>query len=364
MSKLRVGIIGTGQIGKQHLARYAELPDVEIVAVCDLRMDEATRVANLYNIGYVTPDYHELLRRDDIDSIDVCLHNRLHMPVSIDALESGKHVYCEKPMTWTYAEAKMMRAASERTGKKLYIQVGTIFQPETRAEQRLINDGWLGKLYYVKCYTFRRRNRPFVDGYGTAQFVNKETSGGGTLLDMAIYSLGRMMYLIGSPEVISVSGASYQETDMYADRRQSSGFNVEEMGVAIVRLAGGITLFLESSWAMHSGEPEGDSLMGSKGGVKLEPFTFYSTVGDMEMDGTFDLKTADWRWHQVDPLVEAYDNPQKHWVWGLQGRVPLLDTTKYAMRASQIIEGVYMSAKSGCEVTAAEIEQAPAGAGR
>lgn len=364
MGKLRVGIIGTGQIGKAHVSRYSEFPDVEIVGVCDIRMDEATRVASLYKIPFVTPDYHELLRRDDIDAIDVCLHNFLHMPVTVDALEAGKHVYCEKPMSWTYADSKRMYATAERMGKKLSIQLATIFQPETRAARRLIGEGMLGKLYYAKCYTHRRRNRPFVDGYGTAQFVSKSTSGGGTLLDMAIYSLGRMMYLIDSPDVITVSGSAYQETEMYANRRASSGYNVEEMGVALVRLAGGITLFLESSWAVHGGEPEGDSLMGAKGGMKLEPFTFYSTVGDLEMDGTFDLKTADWRWHQVDPSAEAYDNPQKHWVWALLGRVPLLESAKYALRVSQIIEGVYMSAQSGCEVTAAEIEQSPGGSDR
>lgn len=364
MSKIRIGIIGTGQIGKQHVKTYSAIPDAEIVALCDIRLDEATRVAGQYNVPVVTPDYHELLRRDDIDAVDVCLHNRLHMPVTVDALEAGKHVYCEKPMSWTYAESKQMVATAQRMGKNLAIQLATIFQPETRAARRLIDEGQLGKLYYVKCYTYRRRNRPFVDGYGTAQFVTKETAGGGTLLDMAIYSLGRMMYLTGIPEVLTVSGASYQEMDMYADRRKSSGFNVEEMGIAIVRLAGGMTLFLESSWAMHGGAPEGDCLVGSKGGIRLEPFTYYTTLGDMEMDGTFDLATADWRWHQVDPTMEAYDNAQKHWVWALLGRVPLIDSAGCALRASQISEGVYLSAEKGLEVTAAQIEKAPPGAGR
>jgi hypothetical protein len=151
---------------------------------------------------------------------------------------------------------------------------------------------------------------------------------------------------------------------MYPDRRESSGYNVEELGIALVRLAGGITLFLESSWAIHAGEPEGDYLMGARGGVRLDPLTYFTTLADMEMDGTFDLKTADWRWHQVDPTCEAYDNAQKHWTWALLGRVPLIDTARYALRVSQITEGVYLSAQSGCEVTAEQIDRAPAGAGR
>jgi predicted dehydrogenase len=364
MNKLRVGMIGTGQIGQYHMQNYSAIPDAEMVAFCDVRQEEVARLAAQYNVPVVTSDYHELLRRDDIDAVDVCLHNRLHAQVTIDALEAGKHVYCEKPMSWTYAESKAMFEAAERTGKKLHIQLASIYTPETRAAQRLLRDGMLGSLYYAKCYTYRRRNRPFVDGYGSAQFVSKDTAGGGTLLDMAIYSLGRMMYLLDAPEVVSVSGSAYQETAMYEERRQYSGYNVEELGIALVRLAGGVTLFLESSWAIHAGAPEGDYLMGARGGVRLDPFTYYTTLSDMEMDGTFDLPTADWRWHQVDPCAEAYDSSQKHWVWALLGRVPLLDTASFALRASKITEGVYLSAQRGCEVSGEEIELAPAGSGR
>lgn len=360
--KVRIGIIGTGQIGKAHLQRYSEIPEVEVVAACDIREDELDRVAAKHNIPNKYIDYHDLLARDDLDAVDVCLHNFLHARVTIDVLESGKNAYCEKPMSWTYAGSKAMYEAAQRTGKMLHIQLSTIYKPETKATKRLMAEGCLGKLYYAKSYTYRRRNRPFVDGYGKQEFVSTNTSGGGTMLDMAIYSLGRLMYLLDCPEVISVSGSTYDETSMYEDRRQMSGYNVEELGIGLVRLAGGITLSLESSWAIHAGEPEGDHLMGSKGGVRLEPFTYYTTLGDMEMDGTFDLKTADWRWHQVNPLAEGYDDSQKHWVWAQLGRVPLLDTARYALQASKITEGVYMSAKRGCEVSGEEIEAAAVGA--
>jgi predicted dehydrogenase len=357
--KVRIGIIGTGQIAKAHLKRYAQIPEAEIVAVCDIREDEMMRVASQYGVQNTTTNYRDLLKRDDIDSVDVCVHNFLHSPVTIEALEAGKNVYCEKPMSWTYAESKAMYEAAQRTGKMLHIQLATIYAKETKATKRLMDEGYLGDIYYIKCYTHRRRNRPFVDGYGTKEFVNTKTSGGGTLLDMGIYTLGRMMYLFDAPEILTVSGVHNQKTSMYADRREVSGFNVEEMGVGLVRLANGVTLFLETCWAIHSAEPEGDQIMGSKGGVRLDPFAYYTTIGDMEMDGTFDLETADWRWHQVTPEVEGYDDSQKHWIWAQLGRVPLLPTARYALRASQLTEGVYLSASRGCEVTVAEIEAAP-----
>ena len=357
--KVRIGIIGAGQIGNYHLHNYAAIPEAEVVAICDVREDAAQRAAQQYQIPNIYTDYLELLRRDDIDCVDVCLHNYLHAPVTITALEAGKHVYCEKPMAWTYSDSKAMFEAAQRSGKMLHIQLASIYQKDTKAAKRLLDDGHLGKVYYLKCFTHRRRNRPFVDGYGTKEFVNASTSGGGTLLDMAIYSLGRMLYLMDAPEVVTMSGVHYQETDMYADRRAASGYNVEELGIGLARLANGVTLFLESTWAAHSAPPEGDQILGSRGGIRLEPFTYFTTMSDMEMDGTFDLDTADWRWHQVNPLAEGYDSSQKHWIWAQLGRVPLLDTARYALRASQITEGIYLSAQKGCEVTAAEIDSAP-----
>ncbi|NLF02352.1 MAG: gfo/Idh/MocA family oxidoreductase, partial [Anaerolineales bacterium] len=82
------------------------------------------------------------------------------------------------------------------------------------------------------------------------------------------------------------------------------------------------------------------------------------------MDATFDVKQADWRWHQCDPLTAGYDESQRHWVWAQLGRVPLIDTAGLALKTAQITEGVYLSAHYGREVTAQEVEEATPGTGR
>jgi hypothetical protein len=112
--KIRIGIIGVGQIGKHHVQRYKDVPEAEIVAICDIREDEAQRVAQTIGSPTIYSDYRDLLARDDIQSVDVCLHNHLHAPVTIAALEAGKDVYCEKPMSWNYSAAKSMLAAAKR----------------------------------------------------------------------------------------------------------------------------------------------------------------------------------------------------------------------------------------------------------
>ncbi|MBM3495985.1 MAG: hypothetical protein FJX72_16925 [Armatimonadetes bacterium] len=116
-----------------------------------------------------------------------------------------------------------------------------------------------------------------------------------------------------------------------------------------------MTLDVIESWAIHLGSFEGSSIVGSLGGMRLEPFSFHSTVCDMEMNATFELDGADWRWHQLDPTVAAYDSPQRHWIAALQGEAPLLPTAELALGTMLISEGIYQSARLEREVTADEV---------
>jgi len=354
--KVKIGIIGVGQIGTRHLEVYEKLP-VEIVAAADVSEEALKLASERFCIKQTFTDFRKLLAMDEIVAVDVCLHNNYHAPVTIAALEAGKNVYCEKPIAGSYADGKTMVAAAKRTGKMLSIQLGTLFSMPTKAALRLIECGYLGKLYYAKAIGFRRRNRPYVDGYGTSSFVQQSIAAGGAMYDMAVYHIAQMLYLLGNPAIQTVSGATHQEIDMYEDRRKSGKYDVEELGIGFARLAGGVTFFLEESWALNAGQPYGSELHGSKGGVRLSPFSFHSTVADMEMDGTFDLDGANTRWHRCIPNTDAYDGPQPHWVAALQGRVPLIDTAGIALATMKISEGVFLSGKVGREVTDAEIDK-------
>src|SRR5438309_6269872 len=106
MDRVRVGVIGVGQIGKSHVEGYSKIEGVEIAAVADVNEAEAARVAAQYGIPAVYPDFRKLLEREDIQAVDVCLHNNFHAPVTIAALDAGKDVYCEKPMAGAYVDAK------------------------------------------------------------------------------------------------------------------------------------------------------------------------------------------------------------------------------------------------------------------
>jgi predicted dehydrogenase len=358
VADLKIGMIGVGQIAKNHLRQYSEIEGVEIAAACDINDEELQKVCEQYAIADRYSDYHEMLAREDLDAVDVCLHNSLHAPATIAALKADKHVYCEKPIAGTYADGKAMVETAEACGKKLHIQLGTLYQKETKAAMALIEAGKLGNLYHARSTGYRRRGRPFVDGYGTANFVKKEVSAGGALYDMGVYHIAQILYLLGTPQVERISGKIYQETEMDPARRAESGYNVEEFGVGLVRFSGGLTLDIAEAWAIHLDAFEGSYVVGSSGGVRLSPFGFFSTFCDMEMNGTLNLNSADTRRHSLREDEDAYDSSQKHWVAVLQGRVPLLPTAQVALQTMLIQEGIYTSDKLGREIEASEVDGA------
>jgi len=355
--KVHIGIIGVGQIGKRHLDVYQQhVGDAEIVAIADINETEARRVSEMYGIPHLYTDFRQLLQRDDIEAVDVCLHNNLHMPVTVAALEAGKHVYCEKPMAGAYRDAEVMYRAAKELDRKLSIQINSLFAKETKAARVLIDEGFLGKPYHARSAGFRRRGRPYVDGYGSATFVQKSIAAGGAMYDMGVYHIGTILYLLDNPEVVRISGKLYQETSMDPVRKELSGYDVEELGLGLVRFQDGMTLDIIEAWAIHLDRFEGSYIVGTEGGVRLEPFGFYRNIGDLDLDSTVNLGSFDWRLHSLRENADAYDGPQQHWVAALQGRVELLPVAEIALNTMLISEGIYLSDRLGCEVTAEEVK--------
>jgi predicted dehydrogenase len=355
--KIRIGMVGVGQIGKHHLNNYQKVEAAEVVAIADIDKAEANRVSELYKIPHTYYTLKEMLKRDDLDAVDVCLHNNLHMPATVAILQSGRHVYCEKPMAGAYVDALTMYQTAKETGKKLSIQLSTLFSKETKAAKAMIEMGMLGKLYHARSTGFRRRGRPYVDGYGTDKFVKKDIAAGGAMYDMGVYHIANMLYLLGNPAVLRVSGKTYQETEIDEGRFKLSGYNVEELGLGFVRMEKNISMDIIESWAIHLNDFEGCSVVGSKGGIRLEPFGYYQSIGDLNLDSTVDLDNFDYRLHQLRQNANAYDSAQHHWIAALQGKVDLLSTAELALNTMLISEGIYLSEKLDREVAAEEIKE-------
>ena len=97
------------------------------------------------------------------------------------------------------------------------------------------------------------------------------------------------------------------------------------------------------------------SVCGSEGGISLDPFGYYHTIGDMQADTTIDLNAVKYRWDKVDEIGNVYDSPQHHWIAALAGRVDLLPTAELALNTMLISEGIYRSQELDRELTTEEI---------
>ena len=144
LKEIRVGIIGTGMISHTHMQRYAKIPNAKVVAACDLNQEKLDAWRAQYGVESGYTDYRELLKRDDIDAVDVCLHNNLHVPMALEVLKAGKHCYCEKPMAGSYADAKLLYDFAKTCGKELSIHLEALFFPQSRVAKEMVDNGALG----------------------------------------------------------------------------------------------------------------------------------------------------------------------------------------------------------------------------
>lgn len=356
MDKIRIGLIGCGIIGNCHLESYKSIPEAEVVAICDINEEPLNATGEKYGISRRFTHIGKMLLESDIDAVDVCLHNNMHAPVSIAVMRAGKHCYCEKPMAGSFADAREMYRVMEETGRKLHIQLAMIYGPKIAAARRFIDSGDLGRIYHMRSYGFRRRGRPYVDGYGAKEFVNTKTSGGGALFDMGVYHISQLLYLTNLPKLERVCGRVYAEIAMDEGRRAISEYNVEELGVGFATYENGLTMDILESWAIH-GKPFPSSIIcGSKMGISLDPLTIHTRQHDIETDTTLDLGQMDYLAHTVYADTAHYDNSQQHWIHSLLGKCELLPTAKIALETQRVQEGIYFSSKLGREVTADEIE--------
>jgi predicted dehydrogenase len=356
MKEIRVGILGTGIIAHSHAQRYQDIPGVKIVAACDILPEKLESFCDRYGIENRYADYREMLKRDDLDIVSVCVHNNLHAPLSIAVMQAGINCYCEKPLAGAYADAAAIVQAAKDTGRKLHVQLAYLYTADTQAAKKLIEDDKLGKLYHARSYGYRRRGRPFVDGYAEKEFNSKYWAGGGALYDMGVYHISRLLYVLGLPEVERVVGSVYQELDMHEARRKESGFDVDELGCGFVRFANGLTMDILESWAIHAGAFPPSMVLGAKGGISVgDGLRYFDEVSGFPMSSTVDVDAERYRTRQADPTLSCYDDSQRNFVGALRGECTQMNTPEIALQTMLVSEGIYMSSTLGREVTAEEI---------
>jgi len=276
VSKVRIGVIGTGSISEMHLNSYKCNPNVTIVAICDVNEARARQVADRYGATKTFADYRELLADPDIDAISICTWNNTHAPISIAALQAGKHVLVEKPLCRTVEEAHEVERAVRESGKLLQVGFVRRYDPNVRMLREFVEQGEFGELYYAKASTLRRLGNP--GGW----FADVERSGGGPLIDIGVHVIDLCWYLMGRPKATAVSANTYRKLGNRSNVRHLSFYKaadydaskntVEDLANAMIRFENGASIMVDVSYTLHAKKDEGSvKLFGDKGGFEIDP---------------------------------------------------------------------------------------------
>lgn len=232
---MNVGLIGCGFMGHMHGEVYGALEGVNLVATCDIRIDQAEEVGAPHGARTVT-DWTELLSDPSIDVIDCCLPTYLHEEITVAALDAGKHVVCEKPMALSTESAQRMIDARDRSGKTLMIAHCIRFWPEYRILKDVVDSGRLGSLLSLNLLRYGAFPHWSWEGW----LANESLAGGGAL-DMHIHDTDYALYLLGLPATFSSSGT--------VDRRGVSHI------FSTLDYDGGPVVHLEGGWNLPSSAP-------------------------------------------------------------------------------------------------------------
>ena len=347
---MKIAIIGCGAIANNaHIPAYLKNKDAEIKWFCDIIPERADAAVKKYNCGKSVYDYHEILDDPEIDAVSVCTPNNVHAPITIDFLNAGKNVLCEKPAARTYNEALTMLNAQHKTGKILNIGVVNRFNNGVNRIKKLIDDGELGRIYQV--YVSFRSHRA-IPGIGGA-FTDKEIAGGGVLIDWGVHFLDIVMYCCGDPkpktasaEAFSILGKdikNYNYVDMWAGPPKLDGvYTVEEGITGMIRTEGPV-ITLNGAWAQNIGEDEMFiDFIGDKGGIRLQygsDFTLYGTKNGMLTKTSFKYQTNNHFENEINAFVESIKSGEK-----LPSHI---DTN---IITSKLMQAIYDSAESHSEI--------------
>ena len=355
--ELRVGVVGIGWAGQQHLMAYNDLEGVRIVSLAGMEQELRDSLQAEYSIPNAFADWKDMLDHGGLDAISVAVPTFLHAPIAVAALERGIHVLSEKPIARNAVEGQAMVDAARKAGRVLDVAFNHRRRGDIKALKGVIDDGGLGRPYYAKASWLRRSGIPTLGSW----FTNPELAGGGPLADIGVHALDYALHLLGEPKVVAVSAATHSELgpqgrgggSRYSAQATSHAFEVEDFASAFLRLEGGGTLVIEASWATYR---ETDDLLdftvyGTDGGAELKvqgaPFP---PVGQLRVFTDKEGESADY----VPPVLpgRAHDAVVEDFVTAVRGGEQAWGEHdgSLALYRAQIIDACYQSAREQREV--------------
>jgi predicted dehydrogenase len=361
MSK-KIGIIGAGGMLQYHASGF-RAGGGELVAICDMNETAAKAAAKVYGVPHVFSDSAKMLNElSDLDAISIITPNRTHQPLAMQALQAGKHVFCEKPPALNATEVNEMKEASESAGKTLMFNFNNRARPESYALRKYIEAGEVGQINSAQAKWIRRTGIPGFGGW----FTNKDMSGGGPLIDL-LHMVDLALYDMDYPNPTHVLAQTFN------DFIENKGFkgpwgipdvvdgvtDVESAAHGFVRFETGQVLNFQVSWAeMNKREEVSVTFQGRKAGGMIRRLFGSDGLDETAIDDC-ELYVQE-HGRSVNRSIITENNEDmgrirsaENFIRTINGEEAPLNSPSQALALMKIIDATYESAKSGVPVTIA-----------
>ena len=251
------GIIGCGKIGNRHINFLKNMDGIRILAVSDT-IEERAKLAALScnHLPRVFTNYEELLKISDIDIVNICSPTGLHSQMSIDALDSGKHVLCEKPMCLNVEEADKIIATIKNTNKKFFVVKQNRFNLPIRILKDALDKGVFGKLYSITSNVIWNRRPEY---YKEESWRGTLKLDGGALATQASHFIDMMQWIGGPVKKI------FAKTDRFLH-----DIETEDTGAILMKFESGATGMMYYTTCAYNKNIEGSiTVLGTEGSAKI-----------------------------------------------------------------------------------------------
>ncbi|PJG86121.1 Gfo/Idh/MocA family protein [Conservatibacter flavescens] len=254
MKKVRIGLIGTGYIGRCHAIAYAQAPTVfpleaklELEYLAEITPELAAQKAKEFGFNRSTAHWQDVVNDPNVDVIDICTPNFLHKDIALAAIAKGKHVYSEKPLALTARDAKEMYEAAQQAGVLTLVGFNYIKNPTTQLAREIIANGEIGEVVHF----YGTHNEDYLANPNTPLDWHciKEKAGLGALGDLAAHIVQMSQYLLGSDikQVIGDKETVIKQRPNPQNLTELLAVENEDQATALVRFENGCMGTIETS---------------------------------------------------------------------------------------------------------------------
>ncbi len=356
-ANVRFGIIGTGAIAPSLCNAIKNHKQAEVVAAYDVHAGRQTAFCDEFGIAKRPRTLDELLGDPGIDAIYVAVPNKFHVPYTLKALAAGKHVIAEKPFAMDIEEARQVAAAVKKSRKLWMLGMNRRFPSMMQKAHDLVARGVIGEVYHAKARWQRRSGCPKLQTW----FGHKKLSGGGCLLDIGVHMLDQTMFISGNFKPLTCSGSVYGK---FGHRGQGEGgwgksdrdpkmtFDVEDFANAHIRLAGGMSIDLDVSWAAHMPKANvmESIIFGTEGTIWVGQDE--AVAGGKESAVLCTRKKKEFVLDENPKAKVKYPHCDRfnNFVNAVLGREQPCVTIDQALAVQTVLTGIYRSSAKGAEV--------------